>query len=71
MYLYERLPFHFQVWNGMMGRELARAIDLEPEEILEAARISSPEDRIYNTLLLQELVKGSPFRSRLVRVRTF
>lgn len=50
-----------------MGRELARAIDLEPEEILEAARISSPEDRIYNTLLLQELVKGSPFRSRLVR----
>ena len=52
----------------MMGRELARALDLEPEEILETAKISSPEERIYDQILLQDVVKETRFRCKLVQV---
>jgi len=56
-----------EVWRGMMGRELARALDLEPEEILETAKISSPEERIYDQILLQDVVKETRFRCKLVQ----
>ena len=52
----------------MTVRELARSIDEEPEEMVEALKLSSTEDRIYDADQLRGIVSCTPFRCNLVQV---
>ena len=52
----------------MTVRELARSIDEEPEEMVEALKLSSTEDRIYDAEQLRGIVSRTPFRFSLVQV---
>jgi len=56
-----------EVWRGITVRELARSVDAEPDEMKETLNVASVEDRIYDPALLEEVIKTTPFRFRLVQ----
>ena len=43
-------------------------MDAEPDEMKETLNVASVEDRIYDPALLEEVIKTTPFRFRLVQV---